>query len=52
MFRHTIGGVGAGLITVGSYAEHALLQVCEDINGNRKKKVEEFEHKVNRESMN
>ncbi len=39
--RHTFVGLGIALQTVSAYAEHALLQVCEDINNERAKRVGE-----------
>ncbi len=41
MLRHSLSGLGSGFLVVGSYVEHALLQVCEDINNDRAKRVEE-----------
>lgn len=57
---HSLRGVSIAGQTVASYIEHALLQVCEDINNNRAKRVAEDPSgkaevprvKVNREDMN
>lgn len=57
---HSLKGVGIASQTVASYIEHALLQVCEDINNERERRVAEDPSikvdlprvDVNRENMN
>jgi len=41
MVRHTLGGFANGLGATASFTEHALTQVCEDINNARAKRVAE-----------
>lgn len=54
---HTLKGISIAGQTVASYVEHALLQVCEDINNEREKRVAEDPSsspkvKISREDLN